>query len=513
MPFMVAACPDGASCVVCGWWCNQSLSAQLPQGLPKPKNLRELVHRGKISVDELKKHRTPEDCWIQIKDKVYDVSGWNEHPGANVIFTMAGEDATDVFAAFHAGSSAQFLKEFEIGEMDYAGTSDRKLVPDEKQVAFEAAYRKLRAQLVLDGMFTASLAWYGYKMASQVALLSLAFVFAAYTAGSWGMVVLTSATVALFLQQSGWLCHDILHHQVFKSRATGHAWGLVWGNLAQGFSVSWWMNKHNSHHAVPNLVESEADAADGDPDIDTMPFLAWSTQMFTQREEMLKQSRVGRMMIRNQALVYFPLLGLARISWLFQGLQYAFPNMPTLGWSVKSDHLAGKKVISPMGEKAGLLAHYAWYLTMAYLVGHGAPSALSALTQALAFVFLSNVFTGLFLALVFGLGHNGMAVYHADERPDFWKLQVTTTRNIIGGKGIPQAFVDYFCGGLQYQVEHHLFPQIPRHNLRRVHERVVKFCKDEGVTFHEADMIVGTSEVLAHLRHVSREFIEHFPAL
>ncbi len=302
---------------------------------------------------------------------MYDVSGWSQHPGANVIFTMAGEDATDVFAAFHAGSSTQFLKQFEIGNIDYQGTQKKEFVPSDKQVAFEAGYRKLRAQLVLDGMFTASVAWYGYKMASQAALLSLAFFMAASAGGSWGMVVLTSATVALFLQQSGWLCHDILHHQVFKDRATGHAWGLVWGNLAQGFSVSWWMNKHNSHHAVPNLVESEADAADGDPDIDTMPFLAWSRQMLTQREDTLKQvncfgalhdsryagclmvtdsnalkqSAFGRFMIRNQAVMYFPLLGLARVSWLFQGLQYAFPSMPTFGWSVKSDDIAGKKVM------------------------------------------------------------------------------------------------------------------------------------------------------------------------
>lgn len=234
------------------------------------------MYRGKITLDELKKHRTPDDCWIQIKDKVYDVSGWNQHPGANVIFTMAGEDATDVYAAFHAGSTAQFLKEFEIGEVDCEGTTDKGMVPSDKQVQFEAAYRKLRAQLVIDGMFTASLAWYGYKMASQAALLLLAFVMAYMTSGSWPMLVLTSATVALFLQQSGWLCHDILHHQVFKDRSTGHAWGLVWGNLAQGFSVSWWMNKHNSHHAVPNLVESVPGSADGDPDIDTMPFIAWT---------------------------------------------------------------------------------------------------------------------------------------------------------------------------------------------------------------------------------------------
>jgi len=224
-------------------------------------------------------------------------------------------------------------------------------------------------------------------------------------------------------------------------------------------------------------------------------------------------SSIGRFMIRNQAVMYFPLLGFARISWLLQGLQYGFPNMPTFGWSVKSDNLAGKKVISPRGEQVGLVLHYCWYLSMAYLVSAGAPGPYTAAAQGAAFILLSNVFTGLFLALVFGLGHNGMAVYHADDRPDFWKLQVSTTRNIVGGKGIPQVLVDYFCGGLQYQVEHHLFPQIPRHNLAKVHQRVAKFCKEEGMLFKESDMVEGTVEVLRHLRAVSAEFIEHFPAL
>ena len=68
------------------------------------------------------------------------------------------------------GSSTKFLKEFEIGEMDYAGTQTKALVPTDKQVAFEAGYRKLRAQLLLDGMYTASLAWYAYKMASQAGM-------------------------------------------------------------------------------------------------------------------------------------------------------------------------------------------------------------------------------------------------------------------------------------------------------------------------------------------------------
>jgi fatty acid desaturase len=125
--------------------------------------------------------------------------------------------------------------------------------------------------------------------------------------------------------------------------------------------------------------------------------------------------------------------------------------------------------------------------------------------------------SGLFLALVFGLGHNGMATYEAEKRPDFWNLQVTTTRNITGGHGMPQFFVDWFCGGLQYQVEHHLFPTMPRHNLAKCHTLVDSFCKKWGVSYHEADMIDGNMEVLRHLSTVSNDFvsemIREFPAM
>lgn len=103
-----------------------------------------------------------------------------------------------------------------------------------------------------------------------------------------------------------------------------------------------------------------------------------------------------------------------------------------------------------------------------------------------------------------------MATYDADKRPDFWKLQVTTTRNITGGHGFPQAFVDWLCGGLQYQVDHHLFPMLPRHNLKQSHELVKSFCKEWGVKYHEADLVVGTMEVLDHLSNVSNDFVLEF---
>ncbi|RYG65160.1 acyl-CoA desaturase, partial [archaeon] len=71
----------------------------------------------------------------------------------------------------------------------------------------------------------------------------------------------------------------------------------------------------------------------------------------------------------------------------------------------------------------------------------------------------------------------------------------------------------WFCGGLHYQVDHHLFPSLPRHNLGKAHELVEAFCKEHGVSYHEASLLDGNVEVLEHLSKVSHEFIKEFPAM
>ncbi|CAN0395297.1 unnamed protein product [Ascophyllum nodosum] len=446
-----------------------------------------------FSMEEVQKHRTPTDAWMVYKNKVYDVSGWHEHPGGNVIFTHAGDDFTDIFAAFHPPTAYAVLEPFYIGDLDDKSAA----IKPAAQLAFERAYRDLRSKLLTMGMFNADPWYYTMVCARQMALWA-ASVACVLCSDSWAVNMFGALLMAVFWQQCGWLAHDFLHHQVFKYRPYGDLAGVFWGDLMQGFSVGWWKNKHNTHHAVPNLHESSADAHDGDPDIDTMPLLAWSLRM----AECAKDSPFARFMIRYQALLYFPILFIARVSWAMQSFLFVFDSLPGNGvWSTKNVATArlNSTSLSSKLEMPALIGHYAW---MGYLALH------LGFLKSVAFFTIAQCLCGLFLALVFGLGHNGMATYDADARPDFWKLQVTTTRNVTS-----TPFVDWFCGGLQYQVDHHLFPQIPRHNLGKVHTLVESFCKKHGVRYHEASMYDGTVEVLEHLGVVSREFIAHFPAM
>jgi len=224
-----------------------------------------------------------------------------------------------------------------------------------------------------------------------------------------------------------------------------------------------------------------------------MPMLAWSLRM----AEQAKNSKFGRFMISYQAFFYFPLLLFARLAWAHQSWVFVFGGHGQQ--SVKNAHIDKAMIQYPTLEKAGLLLHYGSMLWM---------FTYMPILHALAFFIVAQCSCGLMLALVFGLGHNGMAVYPADERPDFWKLQVSTTRNVIS-----TPFADWFCGGLQCQVDHHLFPSLPRHNLSKVNALVKLFCKEHGVTYHETNMWNGTIEVLTHLHKVTEEFLKEFPAM
>jgi len=213
--------------------------------------------------------------------------------------------------------------------------------------------------------------------------------------------------------------------------------------------------------------------------------------------ETARESPIGRFMISYQAILYFPVLLFARLAWAHQSWVFIFGGLGQ--WSVKGADLDKRGLKYPVLEKVGLLLHYSWVF---FLLSQ------MPILHSFAFFIFAQMLCGLLLALVFGLGHNGMSVYPANERPDFWTLQVTTTRNVTSNW-----FVDWFCGGLQFQVDHHLFPMLPRHNLKRVNKLVASFCKEQGVSYHEAGMVQGTLEVLRHLNKVSVEFVAHFPAM
>jgi len=166
--------------------------------------------------------------------------------------------------------------------------------------------------------------------------------------------------------------------------------------------MQWWKNKHNGHHAVPNLHNSSLQSQDGDPDIDTMPLLAWSikqAQSFREQNADGKDSTFVKYAIKFQAFTYFPILLLARISWLNESFKTAY------GLGAASDNakleLEKRGLQYPMYEKIGIALHYAWMFVLSSGFGRW------SIPYSLMYFFTATCSSGLFLALDGGGGNYG----------------------------------------------------------------------------------------------------------
>lgn len=378
---------------------------------------------------------------IIIDNNLYDVEEFN-HPGGEIILSHLNTDASDVFHAFHSPEAFEVLSRFHVS------------VVNEKTTPIAQRFQQLRNEFIKLKLFEADFVFFLIHLFINFCLLIFSLVVGLMFKNIHG--VLSSACImALFWQQCGWLAHDFLHHSVFKNRRYNLYMAYVLGGLCQGFSPMWWKNKHNTHHAHPNLHGS-------DPDIDTLPFLAWSELDIS----ILKT----KFFIRYQAYFYFPLLAIARLSWCLQSITYVYSNKHEI-W-----------------EPISLGLH--WILMIFYLMQF--PIKLS-----IVFLITSQFVCGILLALVFSLNHNGMAVL--EKQTDFFTQQIITGRDIH-----PNWFTNWFCGGLNFQIEHHIFPLMPRHNYPFVQSYVESVCREFNVPHHCVSFWQGTLEVLCKLESISK---------
>lgn len=415
-----------------------------------------------FTLQEVARHTTENDCWLVIKGKVYDVSGWAEaHPGGRAVYAFAGRDATDVFNAFHPPAAFKMLANHCIGE----------LVDSPPPAALLADFRALRLTLQRQGLFKSSKRYYAGKVLGNVVLLAAAIALLVGGKASVLSVVGSALLLGLFWQQSGWLAHDFAHHQVFTDRRFNNLGTYVLGNIWQGFSLDWWKSKHNLHHAACNALTATHDAVD--PDIDTLPLLAWSAQMLP--ADPSTATKTQRILVRWQHVLFFPILLFARFNWAIGSIVHA--------WRLARRTRRGKT------ELCLLAVHYTWYLGLAALLPW--PSAILWAT-------LAQIFSGAFLAIVFVQSHSGMEVYSAPK--DFVTAQVISSRDIS-----PTAWNAWFTGGLNFQIEHHLFPTLPRHNLAAVCAPVRALCAKHGLAYETCGMTESTQRVITCLKDIAAQ--------
>jgi fatty acid desaturase len=319
-------------------------------------------------------------------------------------------------------------------------------------------YTQLSRQIKQAGLLERRHRWYAAKIGLNLALLAAGWVTFAVIGESWWQLV-TAAYLALVFTQVAFVGHDAGHRQLFRSRRANDLVGLVHANLLVGVSFDWWVGKHNRHHSNPNHE-------DLDPDI-SITALA-----FTDDQASSKHGLV-RLIARYQAWLFFPLLL----------LEAAHLHLASIKAIVRGSGRAN------LVEGLLLLAHVAGYVAALVLV-------LSPL-QAVAFVVVQQGLFGLYLGCAFAPNHKGMPTLTQADQLDFLRRQVLTSRNVAGSR-----LVDFVLGGLNYQIEHHLFPNMPRPNLRRAQPLVRAFCQQHGLPYAEASLFGSYAEAVRHLHVV-----------
>jgi fatty acid desaturase len=296
--------------------------------------------------------------------------------------------------------------------------------------------------------------YYVLRMAINTLLLA-AGVAAFFLLGSSWWQLLTAVFLAVVFTQFAFIGHDAGHRQIFGSRRGNDVVGYMHGAVT-GISYRWWVAKHNLHHANPNHE-------DHDPDLD-IAALAFS------REQSHGKRGVYRWVAKYQAFLFFPLLLVEAVMLRLASIQAVIR----------------REVRHPVLEAVLLTVPLAGYLAGVFIV-------LSPL-QGVLFILVHQGLMGVYLGCSFAPNHKGMPILTQEQELDHLRKQVLTSRNVSGGR-----WVDVLLGGLNYQIEHHLFPHMPRANLRRAQPVVEAFCARHGISYRQSGLFSSYAQVLRHL--------------
>ncbi len=276
---------------------------------------------------------------------------------------------------------------------------------------------------------------------------------------SWFQLLMAGALGILFTQVA-FLSHEAAHRQILASGPANDKLARLLGNGVVGMSYSWWANKHTRHHANPNRV-----GKDPDIEIDTISFL--DTDAASARG-------LRRLITKRQGWLFFPLLTLEGLNLHFLAVKHLVSPQPVKGRFI---------------ELGLLVARFAIFVVPVFV--------FLPLGMAFAFLGVQLAVFGVYMGASFAPNHKGMPVIAPDAKLDFFSKQVRTSRNIRGGW-----WATWLMGGLNYQIEHHLFPSMARPHLAQAREIVIDQCRHLDVPYAETSLWRSYGIVIAYLNRV-----------
>uniref|UniRef100_A0A3Q3BET7 acyl-CoA (8-3)-desaturase n=1 Tax=Kryptolebias marmoratus TaxID=37003 RepID=A0A3Q3BET7_KRYMA len=413
---------------------------------------------GVYTWEEVQKHSSKNDQWLVVDRKVYNITQWaKRHPGGSrIISHYAGEDATEAFAAFHPDLRfvQKFLTPLLVGEL--AATEPSQ--DGKKNSAIIQDFDDLRVQAEKEGLFRAEPLFFCLHLGHILLLEALAWLMVSNWGTSWTLTLLCAVMLATAQSQAGWLQHDFGHLSVFKKSKWNHlVHKFVIGHL-KGASANWWNHRHFQHHAKPNTFRK-------DPDIYMLDiFVLGKTQPVEYGIKKIKY------MPYNYQHHYFHLVAPPLLIPVF----YNFNIMKTM--------VTRRDWVDLAWATTYYLRYFYCYIPLFGLLG------------SLGLMFFVRFLESHWFVWVTQMNHLPMEIEH-ERHQDWLTMQLQSTCNIE-----QSFFNDWFSGHLNFQIEHHLFPRMPRHNYHLVAQRVRELCEKHGIPYQMKTLWRGMVDVVRSLK-------------
>jgi fatty acid desaturase len=275
------------------------------------------------------------------------------------------------------------------------------------------------------------------------------------------LLVVWAVVFAFFAVQVCGLIHDAGHRAIGRSAWVNDLVGLSGAALlAMGYHS--WRQQHNAHHAHTNEDEADPDLA--------IPLHAFTTRQFQ------RSGGFWRVLRRHQALCFYPLRTLVVFSRRLSEFNY-----------LRQQWLSPQLVLEGSLWLVGMTV---WFVV---------PWVVFPLPKALLLFVVVHGVMGLYLSTIFAPNHKGMPQIASETPISFLEQQIVTSRNIT-----PHWFTDVVYIGLNYQIEHHLFPTCPRSHLRHLTPYVVAICDELQLPYTQAGFVESHRQIVIALNAVAK---------
>lgn len=338
-------------------------------------------------------------------------------------------------------------------------------------------YRQLNERIKAEGLYQCNYWAYAVECFRYTLIFSLFVLFL-----RWRWWVTSAWWLGCFWHQLVFSAHDAGHMGITHNFHVDTVIGIIIADFAGGLSLGWWKRNHNVHHIVTNSPEH-------DPDIEHMPFFAISHRFLqglrsTYYERVMAYDAFAKVLLKFQHYSYYPILLFGRF------------NLYRLSWEYLLGRQAPRK--GPAWwhrwlELAGQAFFWYWF---GYIVLY---RSIDSNWARFAFVMVSHMVT-MPLHVQITLSHFAMSTAELGPAESFPQKMLRTTMDV----DCP-LWLDFFHGGLQFQAIHHLYPRIPRHNLRRTQKLVQGFCEEVGIPYALYGFVGGNKKVIGRLADVSRQ--------